>query len=95
MVVGVKKNIERGFMYYSYETQLNRLKLLKNTSSDSDAGKYYLIHEFPRFDFIILARLNELHMTESLAESLKKIPFIELVAPLNLDTLKSKSNFVF
>lgn len=95
MVVGVKKNIERGFMYYSYETQLNRLKLLKNTSSDSDAGKYYLIPEFPRFDFIILARLNELHMTESLAESLKKIPSIELVAPLNLDTLKSKSNFVF
>jgi hypothetical protein len=95
LVVGVKKNIERGFMHYSYETRINRLKLLKNTSSDVDTGKYYLIPEFPRCDFIILARLNEPLMTEPLADSLKKLPAIELVAPLNLDSLKSKSNFVF
>ncbi len=95
LMVGVKKDIETGFMYYAFETQLNRLKLLKNQTSEVEKGKYFLIPEFPRFDFIILARLNELTLAEPLAECIKKIPSIELVVPLRMDTLRSKSNFVF
>lgn len=95
LMVGVKKDIETGFMYYAFETQLNRLKLLKNQTSEVEKGKYFLIPEFPRFDFIILARLNELALAEPLAECIKKIPSIELVVPLRMDTLRSKSNFVF
>lgn len=95
LLVGVKKNLEKGFMFYDFETPLNRLKVLKNQASDGATGKYYLIPEFPRFDFIILARLNELSMSEPLLETLRNIASVELVTPLNLEVLKSKSNFVF
>ena len=95
LMVGVRKSLEKGFTYYSYETQVNRLKLLKNTCSDAENGKYYLIPEFPRFDFIILARLNELGMQQPLIDCIKSVPSVELVTPIPLENLKSKSNFVF
>jgi len=95
LMVGVKKGIEKGFTYYSFETATNRVKLLKNTCSDAELGKYYLIPEFPRFDFIFLARLNELGMQLPLMETIKEIPAIELIAPVAIDSLKSRSNFVF
>lgn len=95
LIVGFKNDIEKSFSYYSFETRINRLKLLKNRSQDNDPGKYLLIPEFPHFDFIILARLNEHVMKDSLSEVLKQIPAVELVAPINIDTLKSKSNFIF
>lgn len=95
LLVGFKNNEEKAFMYYSYETPLNQLKLLKNRPSDADKGKYLLVPEFPHFDFIILARLKEHAMSEILWESLKQIPSVELVVPIDIDKLKSKSNFVF
>jgi hypothetical protein len=95
LLVGVKKGIEKGFTYFSYETPANRLKLLKNKCSDAEKGKYYLIPEFPRFDFIILARLNEPGMQQPLIHCLKAVPSLEWVTPVALNTLKSRSNFVF
>lgn len=95
LVVGFKNDDERSFTHYSYETPLNRLKLFKNRPLDADRGKYFLIPEFPHFDFIILARLNEHTMSEVLLESLKQIPSVEWVVPIDLEALKSKSNFVF
>lgn len=95
LVVGFKNGEEMSFMYYSFETPLNRLKLLKNKPADSDKGKYFLVPEFPHFDFIILANLKEHPVADTLLESLKEIPSIEWVVPIALDGLKSKSNFVF
>jgi hypothetical protein len=95
LVVGFKNKEEKTFLYYSFETPLNRLKLLKNRPIDTDQGKYYLVPEYPHFDFIILARFNESRMHETLSDTLKQIPFVELIAPIPLEGLKSKSNFVF
>lgn len=95
LVVGFKNNEERPFMYYSYETPLNRLKLLKNRPSDIEQGKYYLVPEYPHFDFIILAHLQEHPMGETLLYVFKQIPSVQLVVPVALEGLKSKSNFVF
>ena len=55
LVVGFK-NTEKYFCYYAHETQLNRLKLFKNRPNDGETGKYFLIPEFPHFDFIILSQ---------------------------------------
>ena len=94
LVVGFKNNEEKLFSFYSYQTPLNRLKLFKNRPSDTDTGKYFLIPEFPHFDFIILAAMEEQH-TQELVHQIRSIPAVELVAPIPLDGLKSKSNFIF
>lgn len=94
LVVGFKNNEEKSFSFYAYETPLNRLKLFKNRPSDHDAGKYFLIPEFPHYDFIILAAMEE-HHTHELLRHIRTIPAVELVASIPLDGLKSKSNFIF
>ena len=94
LVVGFKNNEEKSFSFYAYETALNRLKLFKNRPSDLDAGKYFLIPEFPHYDFIILAAMEE-HNTHALVKHIRSIPAVELVASIPLDGLKSKSNFIF
>lgn len=94
LAVGFKNNEEKNFSFYAYETPLNRLKLFKNKPTDQDSGKYYLIPEFPHYDFIILAAMEE-QDTQQLVYQIKSIPSVELVASIPLRDLKSKSNFIF
>ena len=95
LIVGFKNKEEKTFLYYSFETPLNRLKLLKNKPIDTDQGKYYLVPVYPHFDFIILADLKEHRLSETMLDILKQIPFVALIVPIALEGLKSKSNFVF
>ncbi len=94
LAVGFRNNEEKTFAYYAFETPLNRLKLFKNKPSDADSGKYYLIPEFPHFDFIILAAMEE-HKHQHLIDTIKSVPSVQLVHAIPLDGLKSKSNFIF
>ena len=94
LLVGFRNNEEKAFSFYAYETPLNRLKLFKNRPSEQDSGKYFLIPEFPHYDFIILAAMEE-HYTKQLVPGLRSIPSVELVASIPLHDLKSKSNFIF
>lgn len=95
LVVGFKNNEEKGFTFYAFETQLNRLKLFKNRPSENEPGKYYLIPEFPHFDFIILAAMKEQYTQTQLLESIKSMPSVQFAASVPLEGLKSKSNFIF
>jgi len=94
LMVGFKNNEEKSFSFYAYQTPLNRLKLFKNKPSDQDSGKYYLIPEFPHYDFIILAAMEEQHAA-GLIHLLKSISVVQLVATIPLSGLKSKANFIF
>ena len=94
LMVGFKKEEEKAFSFYAYETPLNRLKLFKNKPLDPDSGKYYLIPEFPHYDFIILAAM-EVHTHQQLIDLIKAIPTIQFAASIPLEGLKSKSNFIF
>jgi len=85
LLVGFKNKEEKSFSFYAYETPLNRLKLFKNRPSDQ---------EFPHYDFIILAAMEEQH-TQQLVQLIRSIPSVELVASIPLNGLKSKSNFIF
>jgi hypothetical protein len=95
LVVGFKNNTEKNFSFYAYETQLNRLKLFKNKPSDQESGKYFLIPEFPHYDFIILAAMEEQYAPQQLIKLIRSITTIQLVASIPLHGLKSKSNFIF
>lgn len=94
LVVGFRNSVEKSFSFYAYQTPLNRLKLFKNRPVDQDSGKYFLIPEFPHYDFIILAAMEE-DNTKEFADQVRTIPAVELVASIPLDGLKSKSNFIF
>jgi hypothetical protein len=94
LAVEFKKGDEKNFSFYEHETLLNRLKLFKNKPIDADSRKYFLVPEFPHFDFIILIQMEEPVRTKVL-EQLKHISSIELAANIPLEGLKSKSNFVF
>ena len=94
LVVGFKNDEEKSFSFYAYETPLNRLKVFKNRPNDQESGKYFLIPEFPHYDFIILAAMEE-QLTEQLVRQIRSIPSVELVASIPLEGLKSKSNFIF
>jgi hypothetical protein len=93
--VGFRNNEEKTFAFYSYESAHNRLKLFKNRASENDPGKYFLIPEFPHFDFIILAAMEEPYTRQQLITLLKEIPAVQLVSVIPLEGLKSKSNFIF
>jgi len=95
LVVGFRNTEEKGFSFYSYETQLNRLKLFKNKPSEQEIGKYFLIPEFPHYDFIILAAIEEQHSHQYLIHRIRTIKAIQLAASIPLEGLKSKSNFIF
>lgn len=95
LMVGFKKGEERKFSFYAYETRLNRLKLFKNKPADTETGKYFLVPEFPHFDFIILIQMDDSVQREAMLSQLKQIPSIELSAGIPMAGLKSKSNFIF
>ena len=95
LAVGFKNNEEKYFSFYSFETQLNRLKLFKNKPSEPDPGKYFLIPEFPHFDFIILAAMKDQYTHPQLLELIKSISSVQFVAFIPMEGLKSKSNFIF
>src|SRR5688500_4780852 len=95
LVVGFKNNEEKNFSFYTHETQLNRLKLFKNKPSEQESGKYFLIPEFPHYDFIILAAMEDQYAQHHLIRQIRSIEVIQLVASIPLEGLKSKSNFIF
>lgn len=94
LLVGFKNSEEKAFSFYAFNTPLNRLKLFKNKPSEQETGKYFLIPEFPHFDFIILAAMEE-HTHQELIDLIKTIPSIQLAASIPLEGLKSKHNFIF
>ncbi|HEX6226141.1 MAG TPA: IPExxxVDY family protein [Chryseolinea sp.] len=95
LVVGFKNNEEKSFSFYAHETQLNRLKLFKNKPGEQENGKYFLIPEFPHYDFIILAAMEEQNAHQHLIRRIRSISAIQFVASIPLEGLKSKSNFIF
>jgi hypothetical protein len=104
LMVGFKNQEEKPFSFYAFETPLNRLKLFKNksafaetasagASTDQESGKYFLIPEFPHFDFIILTAMED-QTPQQLIDLIKTIPSVQLAALIPLEGLKSKSNFI-
>lgn len=95
LAVEFKKGEEKKFSFYAHEGRINRLKLFKNKPSESDPGKYFLVPEFPHYDFIFLIQMDDKTLIENSVAQLRQVPSIELVSPIPLEGLKSKSNFIF
>lgn len=94
LIVQFKKNKEASFSYFSFENDVNKLKLFKNKPNDSE-GRIYLLPEFPHLDYIILIQGEEYGNSNRLQELLRNIISVELVTFIPLGPLKSKDNFIF
>lgn len=93
--IQLKSNTTASYPYYSFENEVNTLKLFRNKPNEPELVKNLLVPEFPHFDYIILTRGEEHFNSNRLQELLRNNPSIELVAFIPLDALKSKANFIF
>jgi len=93
--VQVKNNEKVTFPHFSFENEVNFLKLFRNKPNEPELVKNLLVPEFPHYDYVILNQGEEYRNSNRLHELLRNIPTIELVAFIPLDALKSKDNFIF
>ncbi len=93
--IQLKSNSIASYSYYSFENEVNTLKLFRNKPNEAELVKNLLVPEFPHYDYIILTRGEEHQSSNRLQELLRNNPSIELVAFIPLDALKSKENFIF
>lgn len=95
LVVGFKGDSDKHFAYYAQRSGVHRLKLFRNKALDGDGGKY-LVPEYTRFDYVILRHEGDGRMSnEDFVDTLRRIEVIQLVAPIPVERLKSKANFIF
>ncbi|MCI0750860.1 MAG: IPExxxVDY family protein [Flammeovirgaceae bacterium] len=90
-----KSGEEKKFSFYEHKSHLNRLKLFKNKSVDDEQSNFYLLPEFPHYDFIILAHGEKENFRDQLMSKIKSIPSVQLVKQIPVRELKSKHNFIF
>ena len=82
------------FIHSNFEDDSCSFSLFKNKSPDNDA--HLLIPELPHFDYII--KFNGLFQTFALEELLKQlleVKYIEYIAEISIDTIKSRDNFLY
>ena len=94
LMVRFKNNQEVSFSYFSFENEVNKLKLFRNKPNDNET-RSFLVPEHSHFDYIILIQGEEHGNSNRLQELLRNIPSVEMVAFIPLGSLKSKDNFIF
>ena len=83
--------------HYRYTTEGSELQLLRNKSHEQSGGEsLYMIPEMPQIDFFILVQgeISGFDNTE-IKKRLKKTPGVEFVMEVDIESLKSKENFIF
>jgi hypothetical protein len=95
LLIQLKSYTVASYSYFSFENEVNTLKLFRNKPNEVELVKNLLVPEFPHYDYIILTRGEEHQSSNRLQELLRNNPSIELVAFIPLDALKSKDNFIF
>ncbi len=93
--IQLKNKQSATYAYYSFESEVNILKLFRNKPGEAELIKNLLVPEFPHYDYVILYQGDEYQGNNRLHELLRNISTIELVAFIPLGALKSKDNFIF
>ncbi len=89
------KGEETKHLLFSYDSEVNHLKLIRNKSQEDAEVKNLFVPEHPRFDYFIISKGEDMLTSNRLQEVLRNIPSVELVAFIPLTALKSKENFIF
>lgn len=85
---------EMTFINYSHMDDSCEFILFKNKSPDNDS--HLILPEFPHFDYVL--KINGRFQTfasEEVIKQLREVKYIEYIAPISIDKLKSKVNFLY
>jgi hypothetical protein len=94
LVITNRAKQETTYSLHVYETPVNTVRLFRNRPNEPHPAKNLLVPEFPHVDYIVMTQGDALPGNR-LQEELKGIASIEWVAFIPLDSLKSKTNFIF
>ena len=84
---------ESPFGAYVFHDTTAAYKLYKNKSLNGES--IYLLPEFPHFDYLLKTEgFSQSFSAEELMKELREIKWIEYIADLQVDTLKSRDNFL-
>ena len=90
----IKNGASIFFINSSFKDSSCQIDLFKNKSPDSDLQ--FITPEYQHYDFVL--KINGLFQTfaeEELLKQLREVKYIEYIAKLSLDKLKSKDNFLY
>lgn len=80
------------FGMYSYETETGEIQLFKNGSLDVKGA--YILPEYSHFDYIVKVDSSlQSFSKEEILKELRDVTWIEYIAALEVNDLKSKDNF--
>ncbi|MEQ8243300.1 IPExxxVDY family protein [Fulvivirga sp.] len=91
--IDFEKGESINFINYCHEDESCLIHLFKNKSPDYE--NKYLLPEMTHFDFIL--KINGSFQTfaaEEVIKELREVKYIEYIAPIALEKLKSKDNFL-
>ncbi|MBL6445240.1 IPExxxVDY family protein [Fulvivirga sp. 29W222] len=81
------------FSNYLYQMESSCFRLFKNRSVEGENAS--LIPELPHFDYIIkIDEQSQSFAKEEILKELKEVQWIEYIAAIEVETLKSKDNFL-
>ena len=88
-----KYDSEHPFGLYTFTNRSFEYKLYKNKSLNSE--NIYLLPEFVHFDYLLKIEGSlQSFSVEEIIKELREIKWIEYIADLQVNTLKSKDNFL-
>lgn len=92
-VIETKDGKKAAFGNYSYDLEHSSFQLFKNKSVDGE--KAYLLPELIHFDYVFkIDSDSQSFSNEVIVKELKEVKWIEYIAALEIETLKSKDNFL-
>jgi hypothetical protein len=90
-----RKGISHTYHQYTFRTAHSLVRLLRNRPNESEDVRYFLVPEYPHFDYLLWMRGEQAIGGNDLAETLRNIPSLSMAAGIPLRGLNSKENLLF
>ncbi|TRX62189.1 IPExxxVDY family protein [Fulvivirga sp. M361] len=92
-IIEDKTACEQPFGMYTFRRESEGYKLYKNRSLSGE--NVYLLPEFIHFDYLLKTEVSlQSFSAQEMIKELKEIKWIEYIADLQVNTLKSRDNFL-
>ncbi|ELR72336.1 hypothetical protein C900_01618 [Fulvivirga imtechensis AK7] len=92
-ILEMRNNGKANFINYLFDPETSYFHLFKNKSIEGE--NTHLVPELNHFDYIVkIDRHSQSFAKEEILKELKEVPWIEYIAAIEVEKLKSKDNFL-